>query len=180
MSFNVSKITCEVYKLVRTKSIAKGFTIVELLIVIVVIAILAAITIVSYNGIQGRANDTVIKSDLRNIGQQVINYQITNGSIPTTVTQWQGMEAQASRNSYSKRYVSGGTPYNLLLCYVGATSDNWGLIAESTSGNTFIFKKGSVVETISGQLVQSATMCANEGFTGATTFWLYNAGVWRI
>ena len=34
----------------------QGFTIVELLIVVVVIAILAAITIVSYNGITGRAN----------------------------------------------------------------------------------------------------------------------------
>lgn len=37
----------------QTKS--RGFTIVELLIVIVVIAILAAITIVAYNGIQNRA-----------------------------------------------------------------------------------------------------------------------------
>ena len=36
----------------------KGFTIVELLIVIVVIGILAAITIVAYNGIQTRANNS--------------------------------------------------------------------------------------------------------------------------
>lgn len=45
----------------KTKS---GFTIVELLIVIVVIGILAAITIVAYNGVQQRARDTIRKSDL--------------------------------------------------------------------------------------------------------------------
>lgn len=38
----------------------RGFTIVELLIVIVVIGILATITIVAYNGIQERANSTKI------------------------------------------------------------------------------------------------------------------------
>jgi len=43
---------------------AKGFTIVELLIVVVVIAILAAITIVSYNGITGQAKESVRKSDI--------------------------------------------------------------------------------------------------------------------
>jgi prepilin-type N-terminal cleavage/methylation domain-containing protein len=37
-----------------------GFTIVELLIVIVVIAILAAITVVAYNGIQDRARNSSI------------------------------------------------------------------------------------------------------------------------
>lgn len=39
-----------------------GFTIVELLVVIVVIAILAAVSIVSYTGIQARANDTKMRS----------------------------------------------------------------------------------------------------------------------
>lgn len=47
----------------------KGFTIVELLIVVVVIAILAAITIVSYNGIQSKAVRSVALSDLRNAAQ---------------------------------------------------------------------------------------------------------------
>ena len=41
-----------------------GFTIVELLIVIVVIAILAAISIVAYNGIQDRARQSKIRTDL--------------------------------------------------------------------------------------------------------------------
>lgn len=49
---------------------AHGFTIVELLIVIVVISILAAISIVAYNGVQNKAADSVVKSDLRQATQK--------------------------------------------------------------------------------------------------------------
>lgn len=48
-----------------------AFTIVELLIVIVVIAILAAVTIVAYNGIQNRAQDAVVKNDVAQAVRQV-------------------------------------------------------------------------------------------------------------
>lgn len=49
----------------------KGFTIVELLIVIVVIGILAAITIVAYNGVQQRAKVTSANSDLMNLNKAI-------------------------------------------------------------------------------------------------------------
>ena len=48
-----------------------GFTIVELLIVIVVIGILAAITIVAYNGVRARANQSKIDSDMRSMKQAI-------------------------------------------------------------------------------------------------------------
>ena len=45
----------------------RGFTIVELLIVIVVIGILAAITVVAFNGVQRKARDTDRKSDVASL-----------------------------------------------------------------------------------------------------------------
>lgn len=47
----------------------RGFTIVELLIVIVVIAILAAITIVAYNGIQQRSRVTALWSGITQVNK---------------------------------------------------------------------------------------------------------------
>ncbi|MFZ2125645.1 MAG: prepilin-type N-terminal cleavage/methylation domain-containing protein, partial [Candidatus Saccharimonadales bacterium] len=63
----------------------RGFTIVELLVVIVVIGVLAAITIVSYTGVTNKAIIASIKSDLANASQQLKFYQVTNGSYPTSL-----------------------------------------------------------------------------------------------
>ena len=60
----------------------KGFTIVELLIVVVVIAILAAITIVSYNGITARTTSAALESGLSSSAKKVMQYHIENGSYP--------------------------------------------------------------------------------------------------
>ncbi len=59
-----------------------GFTIVELLIVIVVIAILAAITIVSYGGIQQKAKISTVQSELVNLRQSAELYKVDNGTYP--------------------------------------------------------------------------------------------------
>lgn len=62
--------------------VKKGFTIVELLIVIVVIGILAAISIVAYNGIQERARMSKMKSEFHSIEQAVELYKVDEGKIP--------------------------------------------------------------------------------------------------
>lgn len=61
-----------------------GFTIVELLIVIVVIAILAAISIVAYNGIQERARFAAMRSDLSSLNKAIQLYYADKGSYPVT------------------------------------------------------------------------------------------------
>jgi prepilin-type N-terminal cleavage/methylation domain-containing protein len=62
-----------------------GFTIVELLIVIVVIGILAAISIVAFNGVQARSRDARRVSDLNNIAKALEAQFAINGEYPNTV-----------------------------------------------------------------------------------------------
>jgi prepilin-type N-terminal cleavage/methylation domain-containing protein len=59
-----------------------GFTIVELLIVVVVIAILAAISVVAFTSIQDRAKYSQALSNLEMINKAVNLYQAEYGTFP--------------------------------------------------------------------------------------------------
>lgn len=61
-----------------------GFTVVELLIVIVVIGILASLTVVAYSGVRESARNTKILSDLSQVNKLVQAYYARNGSYPVT------------------------------------------------------------------------------------------------
>src|SRR5690606_13901283 len=66
--------------LVCMRKSTSGFTIVELLIVIVVIAILAAISIVAYTGVQTRAQAAAIISDLKATEKALNAYRAVDGT----------------------------------------------------------------------------------------------------
>ena len=61
---------------------SKGFTIVELLIVIVVIGILAALVLNSFRGVQERARDTERRTDTNSVATQLEVYYTDNGGYP--------------------------------------------------------------------------------------------------
>lgn len=61
----------------------KGFTIVELLIVIVVIGILATLVIVTFTGIQQKARNTERKTDINAVASHVEAFYAETGSYPT-------------------------------------------------------------------------------------------------
>lgn len=63
----------------------KGFTIVELLIVVVVIAILAAVTIVAYNGISQRGRVSALQSELSQAGKALEARKIADSAYPAAL-----------------------------------------------------------------------------------------------
>lgn len=64
------------------KRLTSGFTIVEILIIIVVIGILASITVLSYNGIQQQAREAGIKADLETASSRLDRYRSEKGEFP--------------------------------------------------------------------------------------------------
>ena len=135
-----------------------GFTIVELLVVIVVIAILAAITIVSYTGITQKANATSLQSDLDNASKQLKLYYVDHGSYPTSFnSSWCPLGSDPSPDT---RYCLKWSP-STIVSPSDYTSDgsNFSLFATTNNESTgYYISNNSGVGPISTPTLTSPTV----------------------
>lgn len=90
-----------------------GFTIVELLIVIVVIGILAAITIVAYNGVQQRAKVATVTSDLTNSSKLLAFHETDKGTYPATLAEANDNQGVKASSGTTYQYTTSGSTYCL-------------------------------------------------------------------
>jgi prepilin-type N-terminal cleavage/methylation domain-containing protein len=129
-----------------------GFTLVELLIVIVIISVLTAITIVSYSAVKNRSNDSIVQSDLQNVAAAIHTYIAANNGLPTsniettltgTILGQSDITNKISTGSYDNTTVAAvGDTYsrNLLICISGGTTaPKFGIAALSKSGSVFFY-----------------------------------------
>jgi len=87
--------------MIHSRRYKHGFTIVELLIVIVVIGILASLVIVSYNGITNRANEKSAQSAVAQANKAIMSFAVQNSdSFPANLTDVNVNDSSGTTFSY--------------------------------------------------------------------------------
>lgn len=135
--------------MLKTKS---GFTLVELLIVIVVIGILAAITLVAYNGVQAKAKLAQQVSELDTIGKAVQLWSAENGtSLYYSGTGWTG-------HGYGSFTQTGGS-------------------YTTTSIEDLLVNAGYLTKPVGGQAFADSNVLLSQCTTNDATRWVVMATV---
>lgn len=89
-----------------------GFTIVELIVIITVIGILAAIIIVSYAGVTASSRAQSLQGDIKTAASQLVKYRSDNGAYPADLAS-AGIK-NSSTTSYTYTYTSANDSYCLI------------------------------------------------------------------
>lgn len=116
----------------------KGFTLIELMIVVIVIGILAAIAYPSYTGYQERGKRLEAQTELLDIAQQLSAYKVAHGSYDN---------AASASFVTAKIPSTGAENYNVVLT-VSVDKHSWTL--EATPANSMA-NTGAITLNSSGQ-----------------------------
>ena len=153
-----------------------GFTIVELLIVILVISILASVTIVAYGSMQNRASDAAVKADLRNYAHKIMEYKAANGAFPTGG----GGSAPAGVSFKVNKSAYATNMHNFIYCVDQAGgNDKFIVAAASRSGDRFAYSSEEGLHSYGFAWGGVVGVCSNEGYASYTYSYGYNSnGTW--
>lgn len=100
----------------RNFSLKRGFTLIEVLIVVAIIGILTAILVANYNDARKNSRDKIRKSDLKTLQLSLELYKAQNGQYPsqgcgTNGSQWAGPGPHsAGWGASCEQYINGLVP----------------------------------------------------------------------
>jgi len=144
-----------------------AFTIVELLIVIVIIAILAAITVVAFNGIQARARASAVSAALNQASKKLELYSIDNGGYPAALAD----AGVANANDITYQYTAGTAP-SATYCTTATQGTTSYYISDTTKTPTV----GGCPGHGQGGVAAITNLATNPSLEVNTTTWSTNWG----
>lgn len=149
---------------------SSAFTIVELLIVVVIIGILAAITIVSYSGITQKAVGATLRSDLTNASKKLNMYNVLYSAYPTAMTSSDGGKTYCPTTPVANSEYCIKPTNDATLIYSTTGDSDFTILA--TKGNTIysITKDSAPMAwiTIGSQTWAAENLDVGKMVTGAT------------
>ena len=150
----------------------KGFTIIELIVVVVIIGILAAITIVSYNGIQAKARDASVLSDIDTMDALQTNFSLKNGLAGKAYYSGSGADATLGftpSNGNVIDVVTNGTDYCIRGYNPSSTKNSIynSFTKESSVGICSTLGPSSAAIADSGTINKWTQLSAGNGYTCA-------------
>ncbi len=148
--------------IITTMKSKSGFTIVEILIVIIIIGILASVSVFAYNGVQNRGTRNAAEANLRQNFDKIATWTADNGAPPANTTELISVKLQTN-----KKFYSNGTN-SYVFC---RTSTQYALIAATMAGDQMIFSSNNGLKDISAANWGTSvnTRCSNN-LSGSTPF----------
>ncbi|MGC1677277.1 MAG: type II secretion system major pseudopilin GspG [Candidatus Binataceae bacterium] len=111
-----------------------GFTLIEIMVVIMIIGLLALMVVPRLRGVADRAKTTKAQADIQELKQALDRYYLDNGSYPTTDQGLNALVTPPSTGRQASNYEQGGYIEKL-------PADPWGnQYFYQSDGNTYALK----------------------------------------
>ena len=134
----------------------RGFTIVELLIVIVVISILSAVAVVAFNGVQDKAYSSKVISAVDTYSKALKMYHIQNGRFPSYGTTWGACLGGAAQYPATALFPAGACTRH--------TSPS-GTVSYDYASDSFNNEMKTILTTMPDVSLKEATSSGGSGYT---------------
>lgn len=141
----------------------KGFTLVELMVVIAVIVIIAAITVVAYGSLQNHGYDASVQSDLDSTAGMLESFRVSTSSthvFPQSTTDLSGLNIKATKGSYDTTTAS-----NFVYCVNTTDYQSYYLAALGKDDVVFLMTQDGFTSTTltASSFANATSLCSSFG-----------------